>query len=112
MEKFLINIICEDVIHEAVIKKILDSTELFEVDSPYVEGKRSNIQEKIIKYNMSAEENNFFCLVDLDFDKCAPSLIKEWFDGFDKNPRLIFRVAVPEVESWLIADTKNFARFF
>jgi hypothetical protein len=49
-------------------------------------------------------------LTDLDRTECAPLKVQEWFD-FPKNRNLIFRIAVREVESWLLADRRNFANF-
>jgi hypothetical protein len=49
-----------------------------------------------------------FILVDLDRSPCAPALIRTWFDQ-TANANLIFRVAVHEVESWILADRTGFA---
>jgi hypothetical protein len=54
-------------------------------------------------------------LTDLDTVECAPELIRNWFSargGVSVVPKgLFFRVAVREVESWLIADRSVIARF-
>ncbi|MBA2779101.1 DUF4276 family protein [Billgrantia kenyensis] len=50
-------------------------------------------------------------LTDLDRKECAPSLIGEWLGQQAKPDKLLFRVAVREVEAWLLADKHNFARF-
>jgi hypothetical protein len=42
--------------------------------------------------------------------ECAPSLLREWLT-VPVHPNLVFRVAVREVESWLIADRSGLARF-
>jgi hypothetical protein len=49
-------------------------------------------------------------LIDLDTGNCAPGLLQEWF-GRKKSPYLLVRVAVREVEAWLLADRSGFARF-
>jgi hypothetical protein len=57
-----------------------------------------------------------FILTDLDTAECACSLIRSWF-SIPKNddvvlpPQCIFRVAVREVESWIIADHEAWASF-
>jgi hypothetical protein len=38
-------------------------------------------------------------------------LIEDWLP-VQRNDQLLFRVAVREVESWFLADRKNFATFF
>lgn len=43
-------------------------------------------------------------LTDLDRSECAPSFIRSWM-GSRKHPQeLLFRVAIREVEAWLLAD--------
>ena len=52
----------------------------------------------------------FLVLTDLNHCECPPRLIQEWLPG-PKHPNLRFRVAVREVEAWLMADRTAFARF-
>jgi hypothetical protein len=49
-------------------------------------------------------------LTDLDRHPCAPALRRDWLPG-PISERLLFRVAVREVESWLIADPEGLAGF-
>jgi hypothetical protein len=82
---------------------------------PKVVGGFGNIKKQIPRYiDMARNPNSVnISLVDLDARTCAPNLIKRWFGRSpDQLPsRLIFRVAVREIESWLIADRKEFSRF-
>lgn len=53
-------------------------------------------------------------LTDLDTAECACSLIRDWFGLPRENPadlpsQCIFRVAVREIESWIIADRESWA---
>lgn len=50
-------------------------------------------------------------LTDPDRKECAPGLIGEWLGRQAKPAGLLFRVAVREVEAWLLADKQNFASF-
>ncbi|SFM25461.1 hypothetical protein SAMN05421721_101170 [Ectothiorhodospira mobilis] len=50
-------------------------------------------------------------LTDLDRKECAPSLIGEWLGQQAMPDGLLFRVAVREIEAWLLADKQNFASF-
>lgn len=43
-------------------------------------------------------------LTDLDRAKCAPALVGKWMGNLERPENLIFRVAVREIESWLLAD--------
>jgi hypothetical protein len=69
------------------------------------------IKKRITAYNQAAKYGFFFVLTDLDKYECAPALISEWL-LLDHNTQLLFRVAVHEIESWLLADRENFAEFF
>lgn len=62
-------------------------------------------------YNGSAKGSPWFVLRDLDHDgACA----KEWLDAqsFKAQKWMCFRIAVRELESWLLADKQAFAAFF
>ncbi len=59
---------------------------------------------------------NLFTLTDLDKGECAPTLIRDWFlltpgQPIDLPTALWFRVAVREVEAWLMADREALARY-
>jgi hypothetical protein len=70
------------------------------------------IKKNIGAYNSAAKYGYYFVITDLDrtYD-CAPLLIDDWLLE-QRNDQLIFRVAVREIESWFLADRKNFATFF
>ncbi|TYT76029.1 DUF4276 family protein [Desulfobotulus mexicanus] len=52
-----------------------------------------------------------FLLTDLDQKPCAPFLIQQWLGENPLPEKFLFRVAVREVESWLLADRKGMADF-
>ena len=73
---------------------------------------KGKIKKQINAYNNAAKYSNYFIITDLDNEyQCAPSLIKDWLPGQQSN-KLLFRIAVHEIESWLLADRENFAAFF
>lgn len=49
-------------------------------------------------------------LTDLDHNPCPSKLINDWLDQ-PVHPNLMIRVAVREVESWLLADSHGLARY-
>lgn len=51
-----------------------------------------------------ASQQSVFLLTDLDRMKCASALVTKWMGDLDPPKNLIFRVAVREIESWLLAD--------
>ena len=69
------------------------------------------IKRQIEAYNEAAKHGCYFVITDLDNNDCAPSLIRDWLP-FRLNSQLLFRIAVHEIESWLLADRENFATFF
>lgn len=52
----------------------------------------------------------FIILTDLDNDDCPPGLLNRWLPH-GRNSNLVLRIAVREVEAWLLADRKRFAEF-
>jgi hypothetical protein len=71
---------------------------------------KSFLRTRIVNYNSAARLRPWMVLLDLDNDfSCAPELIEAWLP---RPQRLMcFRVAVREVESWLIADRERIASF-
>ena len=68
-------------------------------------------RQKAPELNISASGMDIFLLTDLDSpEDCPPGLIRSWIKG-TLNPKFFFRVAVMEVESWLMADRAGFANF-
>lgn len=68
------------------------------------------IKRDILKYNNAAKYMPFFIITDLDKKECAVSLINEWFNNTKKEPELIFRVAIKEIDAWILADRNGIAK--
>lgn len=49
-------------------------------------------------------------LTDLDKYPCPPALLEDW-DATTLPPQLLLRIAVREVEAWLLADSEGIATF-
>ncbi|MEI6796745.1 MAG: hypothetical protein WCK39_07755 [Methanomassiliicoccales archaeon] len=72
--------------------------------------RRSAILAQSLPYVVKlTEEQPWLVLIDLDYDVCAPSLLEVNLP--QRPPFLIIRVAVREIESWVLADGKNLANF-
>jgi hypothetical protein len=68
------------------------------------------LQQRIAGYNAAAQHAPWIVLVDLDGDHdCAPPLRASWLPV--AAPHLCFRVAVREVEAWLLADAERISAF-
>jgi len=68
------------------------------------------LKKNIAGFNEASKGMPYLILADLDNRECAPSMIQEWLP-VTRNQNLIFRIAVREVESWVLADRKGFAKF-
>ncbi|MCP5049199.1 MAG: DUF4276 family protein [bacterium] len=118
MRMIHINIVIEDNISKAILKVILKQMgKQFEVSRSFPDLMRtgasagySYIKQRINGFNNAAKGIPFLVLTDLDQNECAPTLIREWLPQ-PHHPNLIFRVAVREIESWLMADRDTFAKF-
>jgi len=106
-----INLVYEDDLSEYILTKLLNC-----FGSKYHTGHSYNgrgygyIKSNINGFNQACVAIPFLVLTDLDANSCPPQLIASWF----KKPmhvNMIFRVAVTEVESWLLADIEGYAEF-
>lgn len=105
-----INLVVEDELSETVMRKILsESTGHYTIGRTYGKGGYGYIKQKIEGFNKAATGIPFAVIVDLE-DECPPVQIQRWLHN-PINTNLIFRIAVNEIESWLLADRLNFASF-
>jgi hypothetical protein len=106
-----VNLVVEDSLSEAVLLNIIrQSSHPYAVGAIY--GKLGNgyIKKNIEGFNNAAKGTPFLVLTDLDNVHCAPTLVEQWLPA-PRHKNLLFRVAVREVESWLLAHRKAFAGF-
>ena len=107
-----ITIIHEDELSEAVMTRLLmHFGDKFEIVHSYPGNGFGYLKKNIRGFNQAAIVNPYFMLTDLDNYPCAIQLKDEWID-FDISRNFIFRIAVREVESWLLADKEGIAAFF
>lgn len=103
-----INLAVEDDLSEAVLRKILRDGHV--VGDCYKRGGYGYLKKNIRGFNVAAKGMPFLVLTDLDSRECAPALIEDWLP-VPIHHNLLFRVAVREVESWVLADRDRFAKF-
>ena len=109
--KIFINCVFEDDPTFAIMQKMLDNFNgCFSINQIVNAHGFVRIKKHINGYNEASVYTPYFIITDLDKNECAPSLIKSWFCKVP-NKNMLFRVAVREIESWIIADRKNFAKF-
>ncbi|MBN1409647.1 MAG: hypothetical protein JW969_02310 [Spirochaetales bacterium] len=107
----LLHLVCEDPLSETVMQKLVNAAFKTTLQTVVI-GKRGQgyIKNKINAFNNTNESMLFFVLTDLDQYECPPDIINKWFDRPCRK-NLIFRIAVREVEAWLLADTRGFSDF-
>lgn len=100
----------EDVLGEAVSIRVLTSLGISVSQRLGLKGK-GYLQKKSQNLNLAARGFAVFMLTDQDSpNQCPPQLIRSWIKG-PRHPHFFLRVAVMEVESWIMADRKGIASF-
>lgn len=107
-----VTLIYEDDLSGAVMSQLLKKfPEKYRVHKTYSGNGFGYLKTNIRGFNQASVVNPHFMLADLDNYGCPLELIGDWI-CFELNPNFIFRIAVREVEAWLLADRKGLARFF
>ncbi len=75
------------------------------------QGGNGQLRTNIPKYKNLCTKNPVAVITDLDNSKCAVSLVRGWFGAAGVPKGLSFRVAVREIEAWLMADREGIAEF-
>jgi len=99
----------EGIVDECVLRRLMEAAGV-PAGPIHVAGGKARLREKINGYNRAAAHAPWIVLVDLDRAiDCAPALCTEWLPS--PGAFMSFRVAVREVESWLLADRDALAHF-
>ena len=105
-------VVAEDKLTQAVLHKLVHTyLPEYAISRSEVKNGRGNVQKSLAGYASLANVMPVIVGVDLDHDECASTLLAGWADEFDPHPNLIIRVAVTEIESWVLADRKRCADF-
>ena len=106
-----INLVFEDALSEAVLKQMLKQSQRpFSVGQCLNQRGYGKIKKIIYGLNYAAKGMPYLVLTDLDNAECPLVIISEWLTQ-PKHPNLLFRIAVKEVEAWLLAHREGFAQF-
>ena len=108
-----INLAVEDDLSEFVLRRVLKERRVvYDVGPVYGHRGFGYLKKQAAGFNNAAKACPFLLLTDLDKTRCAPKLVAEWLgSGRRAQRQFIFRVAVREVESWLLADERNLGAF-
>jgi hypothetical protein len=110
MNPIPVSLATEDELSEVILFRILAGLERFAVGTAYRRGGYGYLRRTIHGWNSAAVGQPFIVLTDLDICECPPRLISDWLK-VPQHPNLLFRVAVREVEAWLLADRRNLSEF-
>ena len=99
----------EGIVDEAVARKLITHAGGTPGSIYGKQGKQA-LRHRIGGFNNAARHAPWLVLVDLDRDhECPPSLCSVWVPH--PSAMLCFRIAVREVEAWLMADRERLAAF-
>lgn len=95
----------EDELSEAVgIRLLAEIEQPLEVSLFLRKGGSGYLRSKMDNWCQLAIQQPVILLTDLDDKQCPSILIDDWFGRKARPANLLFRVAVREIESWLLAD--------
>jgi hypothetical protein len=100
----------EGAVDEAVLKRLVVETG-GQIGSIYGMRGKEFLRQRIRSYNHAARFHPWVILVDLNQETdCPPPLKAIWLPIPERF--MCFRIAVREIEAWLLADRERFASFF
>lgn len=106
-----IAVVVEDELSGAVMRRLIAETgRNFVIDRMINVRGYGQIKSGIGKFRTSSYALPHVMLTDLDRYPCPPALLDNW-GATDLPPQLLFRIAVREVEAWLLADREGIAEF-
>lgn len=99
----------EGLLDEAALRRLVEHVGATQ-GSVHGKNGKANLLKKLDGYNHAARFSPWVVLIDLDHDAdCAPPACQSWLPN--PAPYMCFRIAVRQVEAWLLADRERIARF-
>ncbi len=106
-----IHLAVEDELSELVLRRILQERPVhYDVRATHGKTGSAFLKKRTEAFNNMAKAFPVLLLTDLDRVACAPELVRTWL-GKPKHSNFLFRVAVREVEAWLLATGESFGSF-
>lgn len=106
-----INLLFEDSLSEAVLHRLLmQFGNKYIVSYSYGNSGFGFIKKNINGFNQACKIVPFLVLTDLDNNKCPMTIINSWFSS-KPHENMIFRIAIREVEAWLLADIEGLSDY-
>jgi hypothetical protein len=108
----MLTIAVEDQLSEAVAAKLVNF--MFgekAISQTIIRNGYGGLKRRMPAFRKIAQHNPVWLLTDLDRAQCPATLRSIWTGGEALPKKFCFRVAVREVESWLLADRSAMAEF-
>ncbi|MCI5146041.1 MAG: hypothetical protein D3923_11045 [Candidatus Electrothrix sp. AR3] len=110
MNEIYITVAVEDYLSEAVVRKLLEQVEpKYRVSQCLCKGGQGYLQAQINNFNQAAQFMPLFVLTDQDRG-CPVKRVGQWLKQ-EASKYFVFRIAVMEVESWVMAHREACADF-
>lgn len=107
-----IRLAVEDALSETVLRRALaDRPVRYAIGAVYSRNGSAYLRKQASAFNNAAKACPFLLLTDMDQYSCPPELVSTWLSGTPKHDCFLFRVAVREVESWLLGDMISLKSF-
>ncbi len=108
-ERAELNVAVEGMTDEALVRRLLAEFGHTAI-RVFPSGGKGLLLEKLPRYNIAAQHRPWLVLIDLDHDaECAAAARALWLPR--PSDEMCLRIAVPEAESWLLADRESLAGF-
>jgi hypothetical protein len=105
----IFSVAVEGTLDQAVVQRLIERSGAA-LGPVYGRRGKAYLRSKLSGYNRAARFSPWFVMIDLDEDEdCAPELVRQWLP--EPAPAMLFRVAVHEIEAWLLGDRERLSRF-
>ena len=103
----------EDELSEAVGSRLVaEVAPALEINLRLRRGGSGYLRSKLRNFHEMARRQPVLLITDLDRSPCPATLIAQWSRQIRRNDGLLFRVAVHEIEAWLLADHEAIGNLF
>lgn len=107
-----IYIATEDILSETVAERLVhESTRNLQIAVRVRRNGNAYLKSKFPELLKTSAKIPVFLITGLDNIQCPVELIKNWTQNTPAPPGMIMRVAVREVESWILADRDGFSGY-
>jgi len=101
----------EDELSEHIARRALaEQHARYSISAVFRRGGFGYLKKQAPAFNNAAKKTPFLLLTDLDQNICPPALVASWLSG-PKQDNFLLRVAVREMESWLLGDQPGLKSF-